>query len=87
MTKGNIGTMKNKVAVITGGSRGLVGPMIAAFLSDENRWVNGQRICVWLFTLSNPANTVSTEHLGERRRGNGSFREKCLYRLRRSQAN
>ena len=21
-----------------------IGPMIAAFLSDENRWVNGQRI-------------------------------------------
>jgi len=42
-------------AIITGGSRGLGrntavnlarrgGPMIAALLSDNNRWVNGQRI-------------------------------------------
>lgn len=46
--------MANKIAVITGGSRGLGrntainlarrGIVIAALLSDENRWVNGQRI-------------------------------------------
>lgn len=44
--------MTERIAIITGGSPGLgraglpddIGPMIASLLSDENRWVNGQRI-------------------------------------------
>jgi NAD(P)-dependent dehydrogenase (short-subunit alcohol dehydrogenase family) len=60
MASKEVGSMTNKIAVITGGSRGIgcrrddrpgasgrrddIGPMIAALLSDENRCVNGQRI-------------------------------------------
>ncbi len=47
MVRGNPEVNKRVSEMTALGRAGLpddIGPMIAAFLSDENRWVNGQRI-------------------------------------------